>query len=301
MDVTTACIAGKEIYRQWDQGRLAGKCLGCRQTPFGASGEIFLVENGPAAFYLLGRHCRGLGKTAPFKVNYRANLYAIKDLGVRYVLGWAPCGAITHNWQVGDLIILDDVIDQTVLRPRTFFEDSPLGYLRQFPVFCGTLRGAAAHVLEARDLPFHNAGTAVVCEGPRLETPAEIRMFAAMGAQLVTHCCVPEVFMAKELELCYAAIAYVVNYAETGSRSKPFAGGDLFGGITDRSESHRLSRTVGAVGEIVRDVAAAMSAMPAAQKLCQCDHTMDYNRKQYSLPTDWHEWFSVGAGGELGC
>ncbi len=288
MSAMIACIAGEEVYRQWNVGRIAGERLTPRQTPFGASGEIFLVQTDGHRFCLLPRYGEGMNKTAPRKVNDRANLYALKDLGVQYVLAWGPGGAITHNVGVGDLVILNDVIDSTYLRDKTFFENSPLGFLRQFPVFCPTLRRTAGEVLHDMKLVYHSNGTAVVREGPRLETPAEVRMLATMGAEIITHTFAPEVFLARELELCYAAICYVVNYAETGSRHRPFATGDLFGGLTQKSDADRLSGVVGSMSQIVANLA---EALDASSKICECDQTMAGHRREYALSEDWREWF----------
>ena len=292
MAATIACIAGEEIYRQWDAGRIKGKSLGGRNTPFGISGEVFLVEAEEQPYFLLPRYGAGILKTAPHRVNDRANLYALKDLGTEMVLAWGSGGAVTHNIAVGDLVILDDVIDMTHQRKRTFFEDSPLGFLRQFPVFCPALRRVVGGVLHDMKLVYQGAGTAAVSEGPRLETPAEVRMLAALGAEIVTHAFAPEVFLAKELQLCYAAVCYVVNYAETGSHYRPFAAGELFGGLTQQSDGDRLAAAVGAMSHIVAAVAAAPKG---AAPECQCLQTMAHHVRDYSLPRDWRKWFHSGS------
>ncbi len=289
MSTTIACITGEEVHRQWDTGRITGEKLTPRQTPFGQSGELFLIEANGQRFYLLGRYGQGMDKTAPRKINDRANMYALKYLGVQYVLGWGPGGAITHNIAVGELMVLSDVIDYTYLRNKTFFEDSPLGFLRQFPVFCPTLRRAIGQVLDELRLLHHDGGTAAVREGPRLETPAEVRTLAATGAEVVTHTFVPEVFLAKELELCYAGICYVVNYAETGSRHRPFATGELFGNLRENSEAQRLAGAAASISQIVARLAEALQNAP---KVCECDQTMAYHREQYHLPDDWRKWFA---------
>ena len=289
MAATVACIAGEEVYRQWDSGGIAGERLGRRNTPFGPSAEVFLVPGPGGDVYLMPRYGVDLAKTAPHRINYRANLYALKDLGVQGILAWGSGGAVTHNIAVGDLVVLDDLIDQTHLRARTFFEDSPLGFLRQFPVFCPALRRAAAAVLARMKLVHQSAGTAAVSEGPRMETPAEVRQLASLGAEVVTHSFVPEVFLARELQMCYAAICYVVNYAETGSRHRPFMPGALFGGLTSPSEGERLAGVVGAMSQIVGNVVAAVAA---EGRTCECDKTMAAHIRQYHLPADWHKWFS---------
>ena len=289
MSPKTACIAGEEVYRQWEAERLTGKSLGCRKTPFGTTGEIFLIEVEGQSFHLLPRYGKGIRKTSPAIINDRANMYALKDLGIDHVLAWGAAGSITHNVAVGDLVILSDVIDFTHLRQNTFFEDSPLGYLREFPVFCPTLRRVAGEVLHDMKLVYHGSGTVAVREGPRLETPAEVRMLATIGAEVVTHTFVPEVFLAKELGLCYAAICYVVNYAETGSRHRPFATGELFGGLTQQSDVDRLAGVVSSMSQIVANLARVLES---AEKICECSQSMAAHCRQYDLPDDWRQWFN---------
>ena len=289
MAASIVCIAGAEVHRQWEAGRIAGERLGPRDTPFGTSGEFFRIEGDGGGFFLLSRHGEGKKKTAPHKVNSRANMYAIKDLGARHVLAWGPGGAVTHNIAVGDLVILNDLMDLTYLRAGTFFEDSPLGFLRQFPVFCPALSNISADVLKSMKLLYHARGIAAVCEGPRLETPAEIRRLATIGAEVVTHTFVPEVFLARELQLCYAAICYVVSYAETGSRYRPFTAGDLFGGLTQQSDHDRLVNVVAAISQIVSKVAATL---PEGKMTCDCDKTMASHIREYDLPDDWRDWFA---------
>jgi len=287
MDVNFACIAGEEIYRQYDARKIVGQNIGARPTPFGQTGEIFLVP-GDCPFYLLPRYGVGMKKVAPRKVSSRANMYALKDLGVQCVLAWGPGGAVSHTIGIGDLVICSDLIDRTFLRNKTFFEDSPLGFLRQFPVFCQKLRRTAVSVISEMHLPLHDGGTVVVTEGPRLETPAEIRVLAHHGAEIVTHTFVPETFLAKELQMCYAPVCYIVNYAETGSRQRPFMAGGLFGGLTAGNDSQRLSASLAAMGEILSRMACALADDDTP---CECGKTMAANIAEYGLSEDWREWF----------
>jgi 5'-methylthioadenosine phosphorylase len=289
MDVSVACIAGEEVYRQWQAGRISGRTLPARHTPFGPSAEIFRAEGKSGGYYLLARHGLGMAKTAPGQINHKANLYALKDIGVSVILAWGPGAAVRHSIAVGDLVVLSDVIDWTG-REATFFQNNPLGFLRQMPVFCPALSQAVNEAIGQMKLSSHAAGTAAVTGGPRFETPAEIRMLGTMGADVVTHYFAPDVFLAKELEMCYAAVCYVVNYAETGSRHRPFATGDLFGGLTQRTDAQRLAGAVGSMGPVIEAVAERV----ACRKIdCECLHTMDVYRKRYSLPEDWRGWLAL--------
>jgi 5'-methylthioadenosine phosphorylase len=289
MAATLACIADEEIYRQWDADLLQGQALGSRETPYGPSGDVFHVQGDETAFYLLARCSPGMDRSAPHRINARANLYALKDLAVDCILGWGPGAAITHNISEGDLVILSDVIDQTHVRPTTFFEDSPLGALRQFPVFCNELRRRLAATLEEMKLIHHTSGVAAVREGPRLETPAEVRMLSMIGAEIVTHSFVPEPFLARELQMGYAAVCYVTNYAETGSRFQPFASGGLFKDLGFITDADRRSGPAGALGRIAANLAVSLvdldlETYPAASS--QSGHVEKFN-----LPADWREWF----------
>ncbi len=283
MSAKLACLAGAAVYRMVDSGRLAAQALPGRQTPFGQSRGIFLVE-APVPFYLMPRHGPGRQRQAPSRVNNRANLYALKDLGVECVLSWSAAGAITHDLAVGQIILPDDVLDFTRHRASTFFEESCLGFLRQFPVFCPDLQRALESVLKEMELSFRAAGTVAVTEGPRLETPAEVRMLGISGAQLVTHTLAPEVFLARELQLCFAGACYLVSYAETGSHHRPFTTRDLFGGLTQASQDERLKLAVNSLPGMLTLLA---QRLETEEKSCQCDQSM----AEFDLPADWHDWF----------
>ncbi len=289
MAATLACIAGEEIHHQWDMGQFPGRELGRQKTPFGESGDVFRVRSDPADYFLLARCGAGMDKTAPHRVNTRANLYALKHLGADCLLDWAPGGAITHNLAISDLVILSDLIDQTVRREETYFEHSPLGNLRQFPVFCPELRRRLAETLQDMKLLHHASGIAAVRQGPRGETPAEIRMLATFGAEIVTHALVPELFLARELQMGYAAVCYVTDYAETGSRFRPFGGGGLFKDLGKENESHRLAGAMGALWRIADRLAGSLKDLDLskyAPSQSQAEHI-----RQYDLPEDWRKWF----------
>ena len=292
MTVTTACITGGEIHQQQISGPVGGELLGPRDTPFGPSGDLFLADAEEAPYYLLARCGTGMDKTAPSRVNHRANIYALKDLGVQTVLAWGSGAAITHAMALGDIVILDDVIDRTHLPNLTFFGDSPLGFLRQFPVFCPSLRRIAGEVLHDIRLIYHAAGTAAINEGPRMETPAEVRALASMGAEIVTHAFAPEMFLAKELQMCYSAICYVTNYAEAGSRQPPL-GGALFESMETQTGPQRVAGVVESLGQIVANVAAAVRQSEAN---CPCGRIQEQHVEKYNLPEDWRQWITPGDG-----
>ncbi len=293
MAPSMACLAGTGIHKMQKRGLIAGNSVGRRRTPFGTSEEIFLID-GPAPFYLLPIHGAGRPGVADSAVNYRANLYALKDMAVQYVLGFSAAGAISHNHNVGDLVLVTDLIDRTTRRANTFFEDTALGVLRQFPVFCTYLHQAMADCLAHMGCRYRQSSTLVVSEGPRLETPAEVRCLAAAGGELVGHSFAPEAFLAKELELCYAGVVYVANYAETGSRYRPFSASDLFGGLAAPSDTDRLGHTHEILAKLIGQVGQYLTNHVCT---CECDKTMRAQVAEFGLSDDWRQWFDAAAKG----
>ncbi|KKM15584.1 hypothetical protein LCGC14_1694580, partial [marine sediment metagenome] len=235
MAATFALIAGGPLRRALETGQFNTRPVAQADTPFGPSEPILLATEGDLEFYLVPRQLPGQPRRAPSNFNCRATLYALKDLGVTCVVSWSAAGAVTHDLSIGQAVVPDDVIDLTRTRAGTYFETSGLGLLRQFPVFCQPLQQLLADAIMELGLSCRLGGTAAVTEGPRLETPAEVRRLAGFGADLVTHQLIPEVFLARELQMCMAGGLYVVNYAETGSRHRPFITRDLFGGLTQAS------------------------------------------------------------------
>jgi 5'-methylthioadenosine phosphorylase len=287
-----ACIAGQEVGRLREAGSFDGESLGRRQTPFGPSGEIYYVDRQEVPFYLLARQGPGPAKTSPGKVNDRANLYALRDLEVTTILGCGPAAAISHTFTQGDLVLVSDLLDLTRQRASTFFEDSPLGYLRQFPVFCPRLRTRLSSVLEAMGLVHRDHAVAAVMQGPRLETPAEVRMLAGMGAEIVTHLLAPEAFLARELQICYAGLCYVVDYAETGSRHQPFNTRGLFDSQPRFTRGRRSQGLDASLDQVIRQVVADLARNGNAP--CDCAEAMGGKIRKYRLDAHWRQWFSFG-------
>ena len=255
-------------------------------TPFGDSSPLHLIDTEDLTFWFLARHgARAYSLAAPF-VNYRANIWALKECGVERVIAWSGPGAIDPAFTPGGLVIPDDLIDETRRRASSFYEGTGLGFIRQSPVFCPGLRSALLNC--GRDC--HDGGTYVCTEGPRLETPAEIRKFAQYGGQLVGMTLVPECFLARELEMCYAPVCYVTNYAE-GVRPRENRPGELFEGLLDLEEKKKVDAAV-------RDAAdcaiAALSAVENKPRECSCGKSMERYRLRGDIGEDWHTWIRPG-------
>jgi 5'-methylthioadenosine phosphorylase len=257
-------------------------------TPFGRSNPVHLFVHGDIPLAVLSRHGEaGYQVSAPF-VNDRANLYALKSLGVEKILAWCAPGAVNEAMSPGDLVIPHDILDEGHQQPYTFFPHRGLGFVRQNPVFCPELRHAIITTLAAGPFPVHPAGVYTATTGPRLETPAEIRKYKLLGGDLVGMTLVPEVFLARELELCYAAICYVVNYAE-GVKDRPYQAGILFEGLATPQEIARVQAVEAAFAELALQLLPGIAETP---RRCPCPWLMERYRQRGNIGPDWQEWFS---------
>lgn len=216
MDIKVAIIGGTGVY---DLDFLSEKKTTTVSTPFGAvSLQTGLYQGIGTAF--LARHGHD-HSVAPHRINYRANLWALKTLGIQRVLATAAVGSLRRELPPGHLVLVDQFIDFTKQRPLTFFEgqDSPVVHTDFTEPYCPELR---RYLLESAPAGcrLHTRGVYVCTEGPRFETPAEIRLFAQLGGDVVGMTGIPEVVLARELGLCYATIALVTNYG-AGLSSQP--------------------------------------------------------------------------------
>jgi 5'-methylthioadenosine phosphorylase len=248
---------------------------------------VHLFEHKGLVFAVLSRHGEeGYQVSAAF-VNDRANLFALKDLGVEKVIAWCAPGAINESMAPGHLVAPDDILDETRGEAYTFFPGRGLGFVRQNPVFCSELRPAIIRTLKQGHFPLHQQGVYVATRGPRLETPVEIRKFKMLGGDLVGMTLVPEVFLARELELCYAALCYVVNFAE-GLKERPFQPGVLFEGLATPEEVTRVQEVERAFAELVLRLLPELAAAP---RVCSCPRLMERYRRRGDIGEDWRTWF----------
>jgi len=265
-------------------------------TPFGFSNPVHLYDKDGFGYLFLSRHGeRGYEKTAPF-VNYRANIYAAKALGILRIVAWTGPGILSGKYRPGDLVLPDDLLDFTRNRPFTFYEGKGIGFIRQSPVFCETLRSAlrAAWGKGAAGIRLHPKGTYACTEGPRLETPAEIRFLAGAGADMVGMTLCPEAFLARELEICYAPVGYLTNYAE-GVKSLPYRRATLFDGMLPAQSASRVERAKNAIPPLA--IAAARS-LSGENRDCPCAVSMERYRRRGVIGEDFRAWVAVPGRGK---
>lgn len=185
------------------------------QTPFGEpSGPLVHGILSDNKVYFLPRHGAG-HNIPPHKINYRANIWALKEAGVEQVIAVNAVGGIREDMKPGSLIIPDQVIDYTVSRINTFFDEGlkQVVHIDFTEPFCESLRKNIISAANAHSIKVIQDGTYAATQGPRLETAAEINRLEKDGCHLVGMTCMPEASLAKEKELCYASICVVSNLA----------------------------------------------------------------------------------------
>ncbi len=218
-----AIIGGTGLYAMDDAAR--GERLNI-DTRFGAvQVERVRVADSDAVF--LPRH--GFEHNVPpHRVNYRANVAALKELGVTNIVASAAVGSMVEHLPPGSLALLTQFLDFTRNRASTFFdgESEKVIHVDMTEPYCPHLRGELQTAAAAIGEMLHLDATYVCAEGPRFETPAEIKMFRQVGGDLVGMTNVPEVVLAREAGLCYAAIAIVTNWA-AGVSAEPVKHGEV--------------------------------------------------------------------------
>lgn len=184
------------------------------KTPYGSpSDKILLAEYAGRKIAFLPRHGKK-HQYPPHKINYRANLFALKKLGVEWIV--APCavGSLKAKIKPGNFVICDQFIDRTRQRSDTFFDGPKVVHISLDRPYCAQLRKIAVKSCRKLKIPFHQKGTAVIIEGPRFSTKAESACYARIG-DIINMTQYPEAALARELEMCYLNISLVTDY-DTG-------------------------------------------------------------------------------------
>ena len=207
--VSLAVIGGTGLYAMPDLYDMKEYDL---DTPFGNPSAPLLVgtlENRRIAF--LARHGRG-HTILPSDINFRANFYALKMLGVTHVISVNAVGSLRDDYAPGDLVVPDQVFDFTKDRPRTFFGEGLAAHISSADPFCPEFSRLLLTSIQKTGTTVHQGGTFLAIEGPRFSTKAESQVFRMWGMSIIGMNTAPEAFLAREAEMCYAAMAHVTDY-----------------------------------------------------------------------------------------
>jgi 5'-methylthioadenosine phosphorylase len=182
------------------------------KTPFGkpsAPITIGTLEGMRVAF--LARH--GIGHfITPTEVPYRANIYALKSLGVERIVSVSACGSLREDYAPGHIVIPDNLFDFTKDRARTFFGEGLVAHISVADPFCADLSDRLESAVRETEATVHRGGNFITIEGPRFSTRAESHTYRAWGMSIIGMTASPEAFLAKEAEMCYAVMAHVTDY-----------------------------------------------------------------------------------------
>lgn len=165
------------------------------------------------------------GRVPPHKINYRANIAALKKLGATAIFASTAVGSLRPEWKPGALVLLDDLLDFTSGRAKTFFDSRPI-HIDVTQPYCPHARSFLLEVARQSNIALQDSGTYLCTDGPRFETPAEIRLFARWGADVVGMTGVPEVILAREAQISYAGLSIVTNLA-AGISPEPLTQGEV--------------------------------------------------------------------------
>ena len=188
-----------------------------KATAYGKA-QIFLGELGGVSVAFLSRHGTR-HQIPPSEINYRANLFALHELGVERILATNAVGAIRRDFRPGDLVVPNDIVDMTRTRATTFFDTNQVVHVDVTDPYCPEMREVLIEASKTTTREVREEAVMAATEGPRFETPAEIRALRVLGCDVVGMTSSPEVFLARELEICYATLCYVSNMA-AGMQSK---------------------------------------------------------------------------------
>jgi 5'-methylthioadenosine phosphorylase len=234
-------------------------------TPYGPpSALIAVAEVGGRRVAFVPRHGPKHIIPAPF-VNYRANVWAMRELGVRRIIGPSAVGSLQPELHPGDLVICDQFIDRTSGRSDTYYSGPEVVHISAADPYCPELRALATRVAVEQALRFRPNGTVVVVQGPRFSTRAESRWYSRMGWDIVGMTQYPEVILARELEICYLNLSLVTDY-DAGVEGAPEVAA---------VQAQDVMRVLAANIARVRDLLATLIPIIPATPSCDCQRSLE--------------------------
>jgi 5'-methylthioadenosine phosphorylase len=230
-------------------------------TPFGRPSAPVIVgtlEGRRVAF--LARH--GIGHhISPTEVNYRANIYALKSLGVERIVSISACGSLREDYAPGQIVIPDGLFDFTRERKRSFFESGLVVHISVADPFCPDLSRAVFEAMRGTGATTHFGGAFLTIEGPRFSTRTESNIYRAWGMSLIGMTTSPEAFLAREAEICYAVMAHVTDYDVWHISEEP---------VTVERVIEILNRNTQVAQEAVRNLVRQLNP----ERTCQCGQAL---------------------------
>ncbi len=235
------------------------------ETPYGApSDRVAIGEIAGRRVAFLARHGKD-HRYPPHAINYRANLWAMKELGVTRIIGPTASGSLKLEVRPGDMVVADQVVDRTNGRKDTFYDGPITTHVSFADPYCPQLRPIAIAGLKAAGITTHEKGTIVVVQGPRFSTRAESKWYQDAGWDVINMTQYPECYLALELDMCYVNISLITDYDVGIEGSDPVSHQSVFDVLKSNNE-----RVTAAIFNIIE-------AMPA-ERTCSCGSTLANSR-----------------------
>jgi len=231
-------------------------------TPFGPpSAQVMVGEIGDRTVAFMPRH-GSEHQLPPHMINYRANLWAMKELGVTQIIGPNACGSLQENVAPGDFVICDQFVDRTWGRKDTFFDGPITTHVSSADPYCSAMRQVAIDCSAELGISHHPTGTVVVIQGPRFSTRSESRWFASQGWEVINMTQYPECYLARELEICYVNISLITD-RDVGVEG------------VEAVSNEEVVRVFGENNAKVKDLIFQMIPRLPDVRECECAHALD--------------------------
>ena len=231
-------------------------------TPFGAPSDALLIGTlAGVRVAFVARHGRG-HRLMPTEVNYRANIYALKSLGVEQVISVSACGSLREHLHPGEVVVPDQLFDFTKKREYTFFGQGLVTHISVADPFCPRLSALLADAVAEAGGTVHRGGRYITIEGPRFSTKGESHTFRSWGMDIIGMTTSPEAFLAREAEMCYAVMAHVTDYDVWHETEEP---------VTAEIVIRTLQKNNALAQEAIRLV---LPRLAAEERTCACKDTL---------------------------
>jgi 5'-methylthioadenosine phosphorylase len=254
-----AIIGGSGLY---DMPGLSATSEHDLETPYGKpSAPIRLGSLKDRKIAFLARH--GIGHhISPSEVNFRANIYALKQLGVNRIVSISACGSLREDYVPGDIVVPDQLFDFTRGRERSFFEQGIVAHISTANPFCKDLSRSVWEAVRKTESSVHYGGDFITIEGPRFSTRSESNTYRAWGMSIIGMTTSPEAFLAREAEICYAVMAHVTDYDVWHISEEP---------VTVERVIEILNRNTRTAHEAILNLVELLEP----DKECDCQHALD--------------------------
>ncbi len=234
------------------------------ETPFGAPSDAYITGRiGDQRLVFLPRHGRG-HKVAPHEINYRANIYGMKKLGVSRLLAISAVGSMRAEIVPGHFVIVDQFIDRTNGRAASFFEDGMVGHVSFADPICSSLAKSTAAAAREVGVTVHEGGTYVCINGPQFSTRAESNLYRSWGVDVIGMTNVTEAKMAREAQICFCTVALATDYD---------CWHEGHGDVDVTSVLEIIAQNVDNARSVV---AAAARSLPPPDLACACRNALDH-------------------------